>query len=75
MCLSTAFRVDHLLPDCRARVRSAERDLDISLLALDQPVAVGDWVLVHSGFALAVLSADEVRDALAIAVMATKESP
>ncbi len=38
----------------------------VSLLALEGPVAVGDWLLVHSGFALERLTDAEARAALAL---------
>jgi hydrogenase assembly chaperone HypC/HupF len=31
---------------------------------LDEPLGPGDWVLVHMGFALQAMTADEARDAL-----------
>ncbi len=35
----------------------------VSLLTLTDLVEPGDWVLIHSGFALARLTADQARDA------------
>jgi hydrogenase expression/formation protein HypC len=35
----------------------------VSLLALDGPVTPGDWVVIHSGFALSRLTADQGREA------------
>ncbi len=32
---------------------------------LDEPPSPGDWVLVHMGFALSAMTAEEARDALA----------
>ena len=32
---------------------------------LDEPPRPGDWVLVHMGFALSTMTAEEARDALA----------
>ena len=31
---------------------------------LDEPPSPGEWVLVHMGFALSTMTADEARDAL-----------
>ncbi len=36
----------------------------INMGLLDEPLAPGDWVLVHMGFALQAMTADEARDAL-----------
>ena len=37
----------------------------INMGLLEEPLQVGDWVLVHMGFALQAMTADEARDALA----------
>ena len=37
----------------------------INIGLLDEPPRAGDWVLVHMGFALSVMTAEEARDALA----------
>ena len=38
----------------------------VSLLTLTDQVAPGDWVVIHSGFALARLTAEEAREATAL---------
>ena len=40
------------------------RMINVGVLDDGQSPAVGDWLLVHMGFALAIISADEARDAL-----------
>ena len=45
----------------------------MSLLTLDEPVTPGDWVLVHSGFALGRLTADEAHEADQIRTTTTEE--
>lgn len=47
-------------------VEAAGDVLTVSALALDQPTSPGDWVLVHSGFALARLDPSDPRDVPAI---------
>jgi len=37
----------------------------INMGLLEEPLQSGDWVLVHMGFALQAMTADEARDALA----------
>ena len=49
-----------------ALVRGGGRTRTVSLLTLPDPVTAGDWVVLHSGFALARLTADEARDATAL---------
>jgi hydrogenase maturation factor len=60
-------------PDRTVVVRDAGRDVPVSLLTLDGPVAVDDWLLVHCGLALARLSEPEALDALSLRT--PKESP
>ena len=63
MCLGEVVQVVEVAPDGLVLARAGTRTLRISLLTLDGPVAPGDWVLVHSGFALARLSAAEALEA------------
>ncbi len=46
-----------------AEVGGVRRVVNVALL--DEPPRAGDWVLVHMGFALSVMTADEAREALA----------
>jgi hydrogenase expression/formation protein HypC len=66
MCLGELARVLELTTDRAALVDTGNRQVTVSLLTLDGPVCAGDWLLVHSGFALSRLTDDEARDALAI---------
>lgn len=62
MCLGELGQVVELT-DGGADVRVGERLKSVSLLTLDQPIAPGDWVLVHSGFALGRLTEAEAHEA------------
>ena len=46
-----------------AMVSGGGRTRTVSLLTLTDPVTPGDWVVIHSGFALARLTAEEAREA------------
>lgn len=46
------------------RVSNVERRISMALVA--PGVAAGDWVLVHAGLALSILSAEEARETLAL---------
>jgi hydrogenase expression/formation protein HypC len=48
----------------RVDVSGVGRNINIALLE-DEPLAVGDWVLIHVGFAMAKIDADEARETLA----------
>ena len=77
MCLGEIVQVVALRPGLAASVRSERGQAEISLLPLDGPVAEGDWLLVHSGFALGRLDAAQAEAALAARNPATvgQETP
>lgn len=65
MCLGLPGRVVSIAPGsglARVDVAGVIRDIDLGLLG--GPFAPGDFILVHSGFALERMSPDEARDAL-----------
>ena len=63
MCLGELRQVTRVDPGRTVQVRIGDRVVPVSLLTITEPVAVGDWLLVHSGLALARLTADEAADA------------
>jgi len=65
MCLALPARVVELLPDDMARVELGGVTKAISL-ALVEGVAVGDYVIVHVGFALSRLDPAEAEKTLAL---------
>ncbi|MBC7290591.1 MAG: HypC/HybG/HupF family hydrogenase formation chaperone [Actinotalea sp.] len=65
MCLGEVARVVRTLPD-RVVETEGTRRARVSVLTLDGPVEAGDWLLVHSGFALRRLTDPEARAALAL---------
>jgi len=66
MCLGLVCELVELRPDGRAIVRHEGRSAGVSLLTLGDPVAPGDWLLVHSGFALARVTLAEALQARAV---------
>lgn len=44
-------------------VAGVKRSINIGLLA-DEPLDIGDWVLIHVGFAMSKVGAQEARDQL-----------
>jgi hydrogenase expression/formation protein HypC len=66
MCLGELGRVRAVMADGALLVESPSRTSTVSAMVLDRSVSTGDWVLTHAGFALAVLTDDEARDATAI---------
>ena len=66
MCLGELAEVVEATDAHTVLVRSRGRTTAVSLLTLDGPVASGDWLLCHSGFALRRLTPQEARDAVAL---------
>jgi len=63
MCLGIPMQVmavDGYVARCNAK--GIERDVSLFLLQ-DQAVSLGDWVMVHVGYALQKMSAQEARSA------------
>ncbi|HCV13116.1 MAG TPA: hydrogenase assembly protein HupF [Candidatus Accumulibacter sp.] len=65
MCLALPCRIVELLPGEQAMVDVAGVGRQISL-ALVEEVAVGDYVIVHVGYALTRLDADEAQRTLVL---------
>ena len=66
MCLGDLGQVRSIESDGTLVVDVSGRLHSVAALVLDRPATVGEWVLVHSGFALAVVSPDVAWDALEI---------
>jgi len=65
MCLAIPIRVEQLLPDNMARVTLSGVSKIVSI-ALLEDVRLGDYLLVHAGYALARLDPDEAEQTLAL---------
>lgn len=65
MCLGEIVRLEDVAGPA-ARARLGERVLSVSLVTLEETVAAGDWVVVHSGFALRRLEPAQAAEALAL---------
>lgn len=65
MCLAIPALVVELLPADMARIELDSVRKEISL-ALVEDVAVGDYVIVHVGYALQKLDPDEAAETLAL---------
>jgi hydrogenase expression/formation protein HypC len=47
--------------EARCSARGVTRDVSLFMLQ-DEPIGVGDWVLIHVGYALQKISAEEARE-------------
>jgi hydrogenase expression/formation protein HypC len=67
MCLGVPAEVveipDAAVPRARVAISGVERMVSTDLL-VEEGLAVGDWVLVHVGFALSRIDADEAAQTL-----------
>jgi hydrogenase expression/formation protein HypC len=66
MCLAIPAKIMELLPDDQQQralveVVGVRRHIDTGLLQ-DEPLKIGDWVLVHVGFAMSKISEEQRCD-------------
>jgi len=63
MCLGVPMQVVSMDgTDIVAEIDGVRREA--SLMILDEPVAVGDFVIIHAGFAISRLDEDDARETL-----------
>jgi hydrogenase expression/formation protein HypC len=69
MCLAIPGQIVEMLPErphlATVNVSGVRRSVNIMLLA-DEAVQPGDWVLIHVGFAMAKIDAQEAQASLAL---------
>jgi hydrogenase expression/formation protein HypC len=67
MCLAIPGRIVEFSADqpllAKVDVAGVKRAINIGLLA-DEPLEIGDWVLIHVGFAMSKIGEREARDQL-----------
>lgn len=68
MCLAVPVRIVEVPEEGKARVQvgQGENYMEISTLLLPEPPRVGDYAIVHAGFALRTLDAAEAEESLNI---------
>lgn len=68
MCLGVPGRVVEIVSEdfqlATVDVEGVRRNVHVGLLAADGGVGVGDWVLIHVGFALSRIDEEQARAAL-----------
>ncbi len=65
MCVAVPLQVLSI-EDQMARVGASGVEMEVGLQLVDEEVAVGDYVIVHAGFAISRLSAEEAEETLVI---------
>ncbi len=67
MCLAIPGRIAEFSTEqpmlAKVDVVGVKRNINIGLLA-DEPLDVGDWVLIHVGFAMSKIGEEQARDQL-----------
>lgn len=63
MCLGIPSKIIKI-EDSRAVVDVYGAQREISLLVLEEPVSIGDYVIVHAGFAIQKLQEDIAKETL-----------
>ena len=67
MCLGELAEVVQVDVDDTAEVTTSRgRRATVSLIMLDEPVEIGDWLVVHAGFAVERVTAAEALEATRI---------
>lgn len=66
MCLGQIGRLVRTDERGGGAVEVGDVEQPVSLVTLEEPAAPGDWLLVHSGFALAKLTQEQALDALTV---------
>jgi hydrogenase expression/formation protein HypC len=62
MCLAVPMEILQITGhDARCAAKGVERNVSLFMLQ-HEPPAVGDWVLVHVGYALQRISVEEARE-------------
>ncbi|MFW6324965.1 MAG: HypC/HybG/HupF family hydrogenase formation chaperone [Desulfovibrionales bacterium] len=67
MCLAIPVKILHIEDQSAVcRVGESDTTLSASLMLLDEKVDVGDYLIVHAGFALRKMDLKEANETLAI---------
>lgn len=67
MCLAIPGKIVEFSQEqpllAKVDVAGVKRSINVGLLA-DEPLVVGDWVLIHVGFAMSKIGEEQARDQL-----------
>ena len=60
MCLAVPLQIESINPDGTASVKQANSLLEVDISLLEN-ATIGDYVIVHAGYAIEVLETDEAE--------------
>lgn len=63
MCLAIPGRIVSIVGD-NGRIDIGGAAKEVSLVFVADEAKVGDWVLIHTGFALSIISEEDARETL-----------
>ena len=66
MCLSIPSKIVEILPDNYAIVDTMGVKRKVSLDLMPEPVEVGDYVLIHVGYAMTKMSEEDALESLKV---------
>lgn len=70
MCLAIPGKIEAFIDAekhfARADISGVKRQISVDLLGEGNEVAVGDWVLIHVGFAMSKISEEQAQEQLQI---------
>ncbi len=72
MCLGYPALIEKL-DDCAAVVDMAGTKREVSTIFLGDTVSVGDWVMVHAGYAMAKMDEKEAKETIAFLLEQVEE--
>lgn len=63
MCLAVPMKIVQILPEAKARVKQDELESVVDICLVEEP-KVGDYLIIHAGYAIQVLDLEEAEDRL-----------
>jgi len=64
MCLAIPSKITHIHDEMTATVDVYGARRDVNLMLMPEPVGMGDYVLVHAGFAIQKVDNEAARESL-----------
>ena len=65
MCLAVPLEIEEIREDGKAMVRQGDGQIEVDVSLLDSP-QLGDYVLVHAGFAIDIIDLREAKERIAM---------
>jgi len=63
MCLAVPMKIEKILEDRKALVKQDDLETEVDLTLIEDP-KVGDYVIIHAGYAIDLLDLEEAEERL-----------